>query len=867
MKSNIYTSSGFISHSLNFIACFFFFVAGLQAQNTWPDATQTGASVRDESGAALTDGGFFSIAGSSGVNLISLTKIRRDGQITKSGFISPIVSLYNPKGNLVIYDSTYQRLFIVNRSGNVLTSFFNQYDENIISNFQNPEYRLYGCICLDTSGKLLWAKRFLGPKDSVATISSAVLDGTGGIYLSGKSTGSILASVLPISPIKKRIEPGYNFITRIDRNGKVKWHLTQNEHPKSSILRGTAQQLMVVNPNHQVEWITTYADTTIYSLAFFTGNYKPNNYYQLNKTRIDTNGMVLRNQTGTLSSNFFGGESNSQYEILSRKIGNDYRYFMLTPGATYLSNYQNNNNSGLFELDTAFNILNVNQISGYFRSDLLIPSQDKLIIRGFRSDVNNLFGPTNSAYVYYIDYPAYTVGKSHLLKIGCQFGINYISPSIFLLKDKTSNLPNQDLLCTYASTNFVTQSNTFLKFKNTNELPCRGATLSNKPVFLTDIKGVNTLSWVEGGLPTLKGRNLYWKDTLLFGGMQANSSKKLIDFCKGELLNMLPNDTILCGDSIRLAVPLVRTKDVYELNGMRISDDTLFFTKAGKFLLTAYDTCLVSQPVYDSIQIRLATGQNINILPENIKLCPDQTETVQITIQPNTQYRWSPSAGLINSLLPIQTFRANSLQKGTTVYKLTATIGSCVSSDSIAINNLEAALGTITGENPDTILIVFPDTFIDFDWRINGGIVKGQSNGESKIVVNWGPYFNGQQAEVRFRASSGCLGTAVYIRPKPSETPEPDTTFLAFEFPNLITLNKDGKNDKFEILNVRADDQIEFQVYNRWGKLVYENKNYRNEFPVNEVENGMYFFISRLVFVRNGRARVLDNNGWLNIIK
>lgn len=46
--------------------------------------------------------------------------------------------------------------------------------------------------------------------------------------------------------------------------------------------------------------------------------------------------------------------------------------------------------------------------------------------------------------------------------------------------------------------------------------------------------------------------------------------------------------------------------------------------------------------------------------------------------------------------------------------------------------------------------------------------------------------------------------------------------------PTVLTPNDDGKNDKYEI--ERCDYKtVLFQVYNRWGQLVYENKDYRDQ--------------------------------------
>lgn len=60
--------------------------------------------------------------------------------------------------------------------------------------------------------------------------------------------------------------------------------------------------------------------------------------------------------------------------------------------------------------------------------------------------------------------------------------------------------------------------------------------------------------------------------------------------------------------------------------------------------------------------------------------------------------------------------------------------------------------------------------------------------------------------------------------------------------PNVITPNKDLKNDKF-IVNGIIFNKWTFTVYNRWGKEVYFTEGYRNEWLPNHLNDGVYYFI------------------------
>lgn len=62
--------------------------------------------------------------------------------------------------------------------------------------------------------------------------------------------------------------------------------------------------------------------------------------------------------------------------------------------------------------------------------------------------------------------------------------------------------------------------------------------------------------------------------------------------------------------------------------------------------------------------------------------------------------------------------------------------------------------------------------------------------------------------------------------------------------PNIITPNEDGINDFFEIINL---DMLAYKwsltIYNRWGKQVYYNETYKNNWNAIELSDGVYYYI------------------------
>jgi gliding motility-associated-like protein len=77
-------------------------------------------------------------------------------------------------------------------------------------------------------------------------------------------------------------------------------------------------------------------------------------------------------------------------------------------------------------------------------------------------------------------------------------------------------------------------------------------------------------------------------------------------------------------------------------------------------------------------------------------------------------------------------------------------------------------------------------------------------------------------------------------------------------FPNVITPNSDGVNDYFEITNSDKYANNVLQVFNRWGKIVFEQQNYDNKWDGGNLADGTYFYIFKyLDNVYNGSLTIL----------
>ncbi len=63
-----------------------------------------------------------------------------------------------------------------------------------------------------------------------------------------------------------------------------------------------------------------------------------------------------------------------------------------------------------------------------------------------------------------------------------------------------------------------------------------------------------------------------------------------------------------------------------------------------------------------------------------------------------------------------------------------------------------------------------------------------------------------------------------------------------FELPNVITPNGDGFNEKLKISNFESLKNCQIEIFNRWGKIVFQTTNYQNDFDANNLADGVYYY-------------------------
>lgn len=247
------------------------------------------------------------------------------------------------------------------------------------------------------------------------------------------------------------------------------------------------------------------------------------------------------------------------------------------------------------------------------------------------------------------------------------------------------------------------------------------------------------------------------------------------------------------------------------------------------------------------VTITLKPAVEVPIINATTSYCPGEDLSFSIQSIPNAVYQWSGPNNFLSSLQNPTITNATALNAGT--YTITATIDQCQSLATVIVNNkpvpdytYEASCqaGIFTVEiipaqdsmfNPSTATYSWtgPNNFTSTN---NPLVLTNQLSGNYNVVVT---------------NNEGCFNPqTIVIR----------STFC--DFPNVITPGGDGLNDSFDLTNY---DVEYFEVYSRWGRLVYKENNYINGWYGQNMHGGYlpdstYYYIVRL---RNGQER----HGWI----
>ena len=283
-----------------------------------------------------------------------------------------------------------------------------------------------------------------------------------------------------------------------------------------------------------------------------------------------------------------------------------------------------------------------------------------------------------------------------------------------------------------------------------------------------------------------------------------------------------PNDTIICtaGEPVLLYAVTNQPNATWTWTpATSLNRTDTIAAIATPTVTTTYNVQVVTPvcTISEDITITVFAGAaNVNT---DQTICED-TETVQLGVgtgDPNLNYSWSPTNGLSDPNIANPTASPDS----TTTYTLTASGSNCSTSNDVTVN----VLGQFT-VNPIADQTVFQGESVAI--QASNTPLSTNTSPVGTLTWTWTPTtglgISGTQVD------AGPLETTTYtVTAVNAAGCEASTGFTitvippVYGFPNAFAPNGSGDNTKF-IPVVEGNIVLQkFQIFNRWGQVVYEN--------------------------------------------
>ncbi len=147
---------------------------------------------------------------------------------------------------------------------------------------------------------------------------------------------------------------------------------------------------------------------------------------------------------------------------------------------------------------------------------------------------------------------------------------------------------------------------------------------------------------------------------------------------------------------------------------------------------------------------------------------------------------------------------------------------------------------TADGPNPtnmgDTITYTYvngPVDVVAWAWAVD----TSGTIGTGPVFTQEFPLPGFYDVTLTVTTSDGCTDTYVL-----QQTVMPDTVII----PNVFSPNGDGRNDRLSFEGAQYYPDTELKVFNRFGQVLFESRDYKNTWVANDVPDGTYYYILRL---------------------
>jgi gliding motility-associated-like protein len=205
-----------------------------------------------------------------------------------------------------------------------------------------------------------------------------------------------------------------------------------------------------------------------------------------------------------------------------------------------------------------------------------------------------------------------------------------------------------------------------------------------------------------------------------------------------------------------------------------------------------------------------------------------------------------------------------------TYYITVSSLGGCSRIDTLTVAQPPnpgdtLGVGTVFCPGDPMITLYGPAGFTTYQWYANGtGTGPIVSTGDTLNLYN---PVAGQQYTVVLQNPGGCpvfLTTTLNYSPPPLL---PDYIVKS----NVFTPDGDTKNEKFDLNQFAFVSAFHFEVYNRWGRKVFESDDLTNQWDgkVNgkDADEGVYFWLASYTSSCTVDAKPVENKGFVHLLR
>jgi gliding motility-associated-like protein len=261
-----------------------------------------------------------------------------------------------------------------------------------------------------------------------------------------------------------------------------------------------------------------------------------------------------------------------------------------------------------------------------------------------------------------------------------------------------------------------------------------------------------------------------------------------------------------------------------------------------------YDVSLTATDINTCVRESVARGKisvfdfDFSIM-ESDSICAN--DEIELRASGGVTYRWSPVESLSNPNIPNPIARPDT----TTQYNVfVVDANDCDFEDSLVITVV-----------PEVIPAFEVNQVYDC---VDAPEFRFTNLSENSEMFYW-DFGDGNSSEefepvYRFQEEDTFKVTLVAETASCVEVTEQDIVSIKPFIPNFFSPNGDSVNDQFEVI---SNNPVNLKIFNRWGKLVYSEEIYENQWNAEGLASGVYYY--EITFSDN----ITNCNGWVHVMR